>query len=129
MAYVRTKTIKGKTYRYLVKSVREGKRVRQVFVSYIGNPSPPSSRGRQAAAAAPGQPAQPQDPLWPDFTPLMGADLRVPYVMLLRQLGCQSVVFTLRAKHKHGEMEGERNLETGDVSITKAKLHREALVD
>ena len=44
MAYVRCKTIKGKTYRYLVKSVREGKRVRQVFVSYIGNPPPVSGR-------------------------------------------------------------------------------------
>jgi hypothetical protein len=40
VAYIRRKTINGKTYPYLVKSVREGKRVRQVFVRYIGNPPP-----------------------------------------------------------------------------------------
>ena len=52
MAYVRCKTIKGKTYRYLVKSVREGKRVRQVFVSYIGNPPPALGRAAHDAIAA-----------------------------------------------------------------------------
>ena len=54
MAYVRRKTVKGKTYCYLVKSVREGKRVRQVFVSYIGNPPPAAHRPcRDGDAQAP----------------------------------------------------------------------------
>jgi hypothetical protein len=125
MAYVRSKTIKGNTYRYLVKSVREGKRVRQVFVSYIGNPPPASGRAFQdtvVAGAGPGVSAL------PDFTPLIGPDVRGRYVMLLRQLGCPSVVFSLRANHKHGEIQGQRNLETGVVSITKVRLHREASV-
>ena len=123
MAYVRSKTIKGKTYQYLVKSVREGKRVRQVFVSYIGNPPPASGRACQEAAASgdgPGVSAL------PDFTPLVGADVRVRYVMLLRQLGCPSVVFNLRARHKHGDLQAWRDLETGQVSIAKVRLHRDA---
>ena len=123
MAYVRTKTIRGKTYRYLVKSVREGKRVRQVFVSYIGNPPPASPQARQAAAAADPDPAILERP---DFTPVSGPDARVRYVMLLRQLGCPSVVFSLRARHKHGDLQAWRDVETGQVSITKVRLHRDA---
>ena len=123
MAYVRSKTIKGKTYQYLVKSVREGKRVRQVFVSYIGNPPPASGRACQEAAASGDGPGV--SPL-PDFTPLVGADVRVRYVMLLRQLGCPSVVFSLRASHKHGDLQAWRDLETGQVSIAKVRLHRDA---
>ena len=42
MAYVRSKTVKGKTYRYLVKSVRDGQRVR-VFVK-SGDPVPEAVR-------------------------------------------------------------------------------------
>jgi hypothetical protein len=125
VAYVRSKTIKGKTYRYLVKSVREGKRVRQVFVSYIGNPPPASGRAAHDAVAAG---AAPDVSALPDFTPVMGADVRRRYVRLLQQLGCASVVFSLRAKHKHGELQGERHLETGKVAITKVRLHREASV-
>ena len=122
MAYVRTKTIGGKTYRYLVKSVREGKRVRQVFVSYIGNPPPASGRARQGAAGGNGPGVSPL----PDFTPLVGADVRVHYVLLLRQLGCPSVVFSLRARHKHGDLQAWRDLETGQVSFAKVRLHRDA---
>jgi len=125
VAYVRRKTIKGKTYCYLVKSVREGKRVRQVFVSYIGNPPPTSGRAAHDAVAAG---AGPGVSALPDFTPVMGADVRRRYVRLLQQLGCASVVFSLRAKHKHGELQGERHLETGKVAITKVRLHREASV-
>jgi len=121
VAYVRTKTIRGKTYRYLVKSVREGKRVRQVFVAYIGNPPPAPVRASQADD---GETRRKIDAL-PDFTPLLG-DGRARYVMLLRQLGCQAVVFSLRAKHKHGEMQGLRNVETGEIVITKVRLHRDA---
>jgi hypothetical protein len=122
VAYVRSKTIKGKTYRYLVKSVREGKRVRQVFVSYIGNPPPASGRASQGAAVGDG----PGVSGLPEFIPLVGADARVRYVMLLRQLGCPSVVFSLRARHKHGDLQAWRDLETGQVSITKVRLHRDA---
>jgi hypothetical protein len=122
VAYVRSKTIKGKTYRYLVKSVREGKRVRQVFVSYIGNPPPASGRASQGSAVGNG----PGVSVLPDFIPLVGADARVRYVMLLRQLGCPSVVFSLRARHKHGDLQACRDLETGQVSITKVRLHRDA---
>ncbi|ETX03719.1 MAG: hypothetical protein ETSY1_46355 (plasmid) [Candidatus Entotheonella factor] len=50
----------------------------------------------------------------------------MPYVSLLRQLGCQSVKFNLRAQHKHGEMHAQRHLDTGKVVITKVNLHREA---
>jgi hypothetical protein len=125
VAYVRSKTIKGKTYRYLVKSVHEGKRVRQVFVSYIGNPPPASGRACQETVM-PG--AGPGVSAWPDFTPLMGADVRVRYVLILQQLGCSSVVFSLRAKHKHGDIQAWRDLKTGKVSITKVRLHRDASV-
>ncbi len=123
MAYVRTKTIKGDTYRYLVKSVREGKRVRQVFVSYIGNPPTASSRAPQEAAS---NATEHQTAPWGDFIPLTGSDLRVPYAALLRQLGCQSVRFNLRAKHKHGETHAQRHVETGEVVITNVCLPREA---
>lgn len=123
MAYVRSKTINGKTYQYLVKSVREGKRVRQVFVSYIGNPPPASGLAEPASGAVD---SRHEVSGWPDFTPLTGPDARRRYVTLLRQLGCPSVVFNLRAAHKHGEVEGQRHLETGQVTITKVRLHRDA---
>jgi hypothetical protein len=123
VAYVRRKTVKGKTYCYLVKSVREGKRVRQVFVSYIGNPPPAAHRPfRDEGAQAP-------DPLLsvlPDFTPLTGANVRERYIRLLHCLGCPSVVFSLRASHKHGDVQAWRNPETGQVSIARVRLHRDA---
>lgn len=40
MVYEVVKTIDGRKYRYRVRSVREGKRVRQVFVSYLGPVDP-----------------------------------------------------------------------------------------
>jgi len=40
VAYLRTKKIKGNTYYYLVKSMREGKRVRQVVLAYLGPEKP-----------------------------------------------------------------------------------------
>lgn len=36
MAYIRTKTIKGREYRYLVRGIRDGKRVRQKVIRYLG---------------------------------------------------------------------------------------------
>jgi hypothetical protein len=84
VAYVRRKTVKGKTYCYLVKSVREGKRVRQVFVSYIGNPPPAASRPfRDEGAQAPNPPLS----VLPDFTPLVGPDVSDRYVGLLHLSG------------------------------------------
>lgn len=38
--YVRRKTVKGLDYYYLVKSVREGKRVKQVYLAYLGSELP-----------------------------------------------------------------------------------------
>ncbi len=38
--YIRKKTIKGKEYYYLVRSVREGKNVRQAFLAYLGTEKP-----------------------------------------------------------------------------------------
>jgi len=38
--FIREKTIKGKTYYYLVKSVRERSRVRQKTIRYIGSQKP-----------------------------------------------------------------------------------------
>jgi len=40
MVYVRAKKIKGQTYYYLVKSVREGERIRQVTLEYLGADRP-----------------------------------------------------------------------------------------
>jgi len=40
MAYIRTKKISGNTYYYLVKSVRENGRVRQVTLKYLGTEDP-----------------------------------------------------------------------------------------
>lgn len=36
VAYIRTKTIKGRDYLYLVRGVREGASVRQKVVRYLG---------------------------------------------------------------------------------------------
>jgi hypothetical protein len=123
VAYVRRKTIKGKTYCYLVKSVREGKRVRQVFVSYIGNPPPAASCPCRDEGA---QVTDPPLSVLPDFTPLVGPDVKERYVRLLHRLGCPSVVFSLRARHKHGDVKAWRDLKTGQVSIAKVRLHRDA---
>lgn len=40
MAFIREKTVKGRTYYYLVKSIREGNRVRQKTIKYIGPEKP-----------------------------------------------------------------------------------------
>ena len=40
MTYVRTKTIKGQTYYYLVESHREGDKVRQRVIKYLGKEKP-----------------------------------------------------------------------------------------
>jgi hypothetical protein len=40
VAYIRTKKIKGNIYFYLVKSVREGKKVRQIVLAYLGAEKP-----------------------------------------------------------------------------------------
>jgi antirestriction protein ArdC len=75
VAYVRTKVIKGHTYYYLVRSVRDGAKVRQVFVRYLGKtpgahhiaPSGPRSlpEPRQNADRVPdGQPAPQSVPLY-----------------------------------------------------------------
>ncbi|MEA3255361.1 MAG: hypothetical protein U9Q22_05955 [Candidatus Altiarchaeota archaeon] len=40
MVYVRSKRVKGNMYYYLVKSVREGDRVRQVTLDYLGAEKP-----------------------------------------------------------------------------------------
>ena len=125
MAYVRRKTIKGNTYQYLVKSVRDGKRVRQVFVAYIGNPPPASGHApRDDETTLTDQDISP----WPDFTPLRVPDVKTRYVMLLHQLVCPSVVFSLRAKHKHGDVQAWRDVETGQIHMTKVRLHRDASV-
>lgn len=42
MAYVRTKKIKGHTYHYLVEGKREGKKVRQRVIAYLGAGEPSS---------------------------------------------------------------------------------------
>jgi len=40
MAFVRTKKIKNKTYYYLVESKREGNKVRQKVIKYLGAEMP-----------------------------------------------------------------------------------------
>jgi hypothetical protein len=40
MAFVRTKRIKNKTYYYLVESKREGNKVRQKVIKYLGTEMP-----------------------------------------------------------------------------------------
>ena len=47
MVYVRAKKIKGQTYYYLVKSVREGERVRQVSLEYLGADRPNAQKVRR----------------------------------------------------------------------------------
>ena len=48
--YVRRKTIKGKTYFYLVKSVRENGKVRQVYLEYLGAAVPSQKKVRELAS-------------------------------------------------------------------------------
>lgn len=38
--YIRTKKIKGKTYYYLVKTIREDGKVRQIHLDYLGTEKP-----------------------------------------------------------------------------------------
>lgn len=45
--YIRKKTIKGKTYFYLVKSVRNGQTVRQVYLEYLGAQVPSKKQMRE----------------------------------------------------------------------------------
>lgn len=40
MSYIRKKIVKGKEYWYLCKSVREGSRVRQIIIKYLGTKKP-----------------------------------------------------------------------------------------
>jgi hypothetical protein len=47
MVYVRSKKIKGLTYYYLVKSVREGERIRQVSLEYLGADKPNAQKVRK----------------------------------------------------------------------------------
>ena len=47
MVYVRSKKIKGQTYYYLVKSVREGERVRQISLEYLGAKKPSMEKVRR----------------------------------------------------------------------------------
>jgi hypothetical protein len=42
--FIRKKIIKGKTYFYLVKSVRDGQTIRQVFLEYLGAQAPSQKR-------------------------------------------------------------------------------------
>jgi hypothetical protein len=47
MVYVRAKKIKGQTYYYLVKSVREGEKIRQVSLEYLGPERPSAQKLRR----------------------------------------------------------------------------------
>jgi hypothetical protein len=47
VTYLRTKKIKGNTYYYLVRSVREGKKVRQIMVAYLGPEKPDGEEVRR----------------------------------------------------------------------------------
>lgn len=121
MAYLRTKTLNGVQYDYLVKSVREGKKVRQVFVRYIGKHPPdeglhPPGGAQQAACCPSG------------FSPPGGADVRTRCVSLFYDLGCQRVVFDLRSKRMHGAVHTLHHPESGERVIAKVRLHREASV-
>jgi hypothetical protein len=49
MVYVRAKKIKGQTYYYLVRSVREGDKIRQVMLEYLGNDKPGIEKTRKLA--------------------------------------------------------------------------------
>jgi len=40
MSYVRSKNINGRIYYYLVKSVRDGNKVRQINLAYLGAEKP-----------------------------------------------------------------------------------------
>jgi hypothetical protein len=54
MAYIRSKMINGcGPYYYRVKSVRQGKRVRQVFVAYIGKSPPQESAPGRSESVVP----------------------------------------------------------------------------
>jgi len=47
MAFIRTKTVKGRTYYYLVKSVRERGRVKQKTLQYLGSHKPSDEEVRR----------------------------------------------------------------------------------
>lgn len=40
MSYIETKNIAGKQYKYLIKAVREGDKIRKVFIKYLGPVDP-----------------------------------------------------------------------------------------
>ncbi len=47
MTYVRSKNIKGRIYYYLVKSVRDGDKVRQINLAYLGAEKPTEEEVRK----------------------------------------------------------------------------------
>lgn len=53
MVYEITKNIKGRKYRYLVKGVREGRKVRLKFVKYLGPVEPVNKSERQKGGRKP----------------------------------------------------------------------------
>jgi len=124
VAYVRTKTINGVTYDYLVKSVRDGKKVRQVFVRYIGKHPPGAGQGSSGGAASGRVSSRPGG-----FQALCGADARTRCVALFYDLGCQRVVFSLRSNRRHGAVHTLHYPETGKIEISKVRLHREASME
>ena len=60
------------------------------------------------------------------FQPLCGADALTRCVALFYELGCQRVVFTLRSHRRHGAVHTLHYPQTGEIAITKVRLHREA---
>lgn len=77
MTYVVTKIIKGNPYLYLVRSVREGDRVIQKFVRYLGRADSPEAQARASRAEAEepepitrgGRPIQPTVAIAPPVEP------------------------------------------------------------
>jgi hypothetical protein len=99
---------------YLVKSVRDGKKVRQVSVRYIGKH--PSGDGRRSSDATSSHPVSSAPG---GFQLLCGADALTRCIALFYDLGCQRVMFSLRSKRRHGVVHTLHDPETGEIEITK----------
>jgi hypothetical protein len=87
--YIRPKVIKGHTYYYLVKSVREGAKVRQRVIKYLGKH--PGSRGHVSVGYAE-QRAVVQTPSLPAGRPFVGKAFRAESGLLVKGKTAQDIV-------------------------------------